>query len=109
MPTADTTHTPTYSPGLEGVLAGETALCQVDEGEGGLRYRGYAVSDLADKATFEEVAYLLLFGKLPTQKELNDFSTQLATQSVLHGFLPTDSRIQVIGKCLSLKHPHIPG
>ena len=85
MPTADTTHTPTYSPGLEGVLAGETALCQVDEGEGGLRYRGYAVSDLADKATFEEVAYLLLFGKLPTQKELNDFSTQLATQSVLHG------------------------
>ena len=85
MPTADTTHTPTYSPGLEGVLAGETALCHVDEGEGGLRYRGYAVSDLADKATFEEVAYLLLFGKLPTQKELNDFSTQLATQSVLHG------------------------
>ena len=72
-----------YSPGLDGVLAGETALCHVDEGEGGLRYRGYAVSDLAEKATFEEVASLLLFGKLPTRKELKDFATQLATQFVL--------------------------
>ena len=61
MPTADTTQTSTYSPGLDGILAGETALCHVDEGEGGLRYRGYAVSDLAENAIFEEVAYLLLF------------------------------------------------
>jgi len=72
-----------YSPGLDGVLAGETALCHVDEGEGGLRYRGYAVSDLAEKATFEEVAHLLLLGKLPNGKELKDFATQLAAQSVL--------------------------
>ena len=83
MPTVDTTKTPLYSPGLEGVLAGETALCHVDEGEGGLRYRGYAVRDLADKAAFEEVAYLLLFGTLPTRKELKDFSAQLAAHSVL--------------------------
>jgi citrate synthase/2-methylcitrate synthase len=40
MPTDDATKSPTYSPGLDGVLAGETALCHVDEGEGGLRYRG---------------------------------------------------------------------
>lgn len=72
-----------YSPGLEGVLAGETALCHVDEGDGGLRYRGYAVGDLADKATFEEVAYLLLFGKLPAGEELTAFSMQLAAASVL--------------------------
>ena len=83
MPTVDTTKTPLYSPGLEGVLAGETALCHVDEGEGGLRYRGYAVRDLAAKAAFEEVAYLLLFGTLPTRKELKDFSAQLAAHSVL--------------------------
>ena len=83
MPPVETTKTPTYSPGLDGVLAGETALCHVDEGEGGLRYRGYAISDLADKATFEEVAYLLLFGKLPTQKELQDFATQLTAHSIL--------------------------
>jgi 2-methylcitrate synthase/citrate synthase II len=66
-----------YSPGLEGVLAGETALCQVDEEAGGLRYRGYAIGDLAEQASFEEVAYLLLFGTLPTQKELRDFSDRL--------------------------------
>ncbi len=85
MPRDDATKSPTYSPGLDGVLAGETKLCHVDEGEGGLRYLGYAVSDLAEKATFEEVAYLLLFSKLPTQKELKDFATQLAAYSVLPG------------------------
>ena len=89
MPTTDPSHAPTYSPGLDGVIAGETALCHVDEGEGGLRYRGYAVSDLAGKARFEEVAYLLFFGTLPTQKELKDFTTQLAAHSVLPG--PVDA------------------
>ncbi len=84
MPTVKAVkQTQPYSPGLDGVLAGETALCHVDEGEGGLRYRGYAVNDLAEKAIFEEVAYLLLFGKLPTRKELKDFATQLAAQSAL--------------------------
>ena len=83
MPPADATKSSTYSPGLDGVLAGETKLCHVDEGEGGLRYLGYAVSDLAEKACFEEVAYLLLFSKLPTQKELKDFTTELAARSVL--------------------------
>lgn len=83
MPPGETAKTPTYSPGLEGILAGETKLCHVDEGEAGLSYLGYAVSDLAEKARFEEVAYLLLFGKLPTQKELKDFTTQLAAHSVL--------------------------
>ena len=63
MPPVETAKTPTYSPGLDGVLAGETKLCHVDEGEAGLSYLGYAVSDLAEKARFEEVAYLLLFGK----------------------------------------------
>lgn len=90
MPLVDTTKT-TYSPGLDGVIAGETALCHVDEGEGGLRYRGYAVSDLAEKALFEEVAYLLLFGHLPTRKELRDFAKQLVASAVLpdrlHAFL----------------------
>src|SRR5438094_9887917 len=69
-----------YSPGLEGVVAGESALCEVDEGAAGLRYRGYAIGDLAEQATFEEVAYLLLFGKLPTRKELDDFTAQLRSE-----------------------------
>ena len=87
-------NTPAYSPGLEGVIAGESALCQVDEGEHGLRYRGYAVSDLAEQATFEEVAYLLLYGKLPIPKELEDFSTQLRTQWPLPG--PVEAFIGVV-------------
>jgi 2-methylcitrate synthase/citrate synthase II len=82
-PTTEAKDRSVYSPGLEGVIAGESALCLVDEGEAGLLYRGYAVSELADKATFEEVAYLLLVGKLPTQKELKDLSAQLAAGSVL--------------------------
>ena len=83
-----------YSPGLEGVIAGETALCQVDEGEIGLRYRGYAIGDLAEQATFEEVAYLLLFGKLPTRKELEDFSAQVSRQWPLPG--PVEAFIGVV-------------
>ncbi len=82
-----------YSPGLEGVIAGETALCQI-EGETGLRYRGYALSDLAELASFEEVAYLLLLGKLPTRKELDDFSAQLRRQWALPG--PVEAFIGVV-------------
>lgn len=68
---------PTYSPGLEGVIAGESALCLVDEGDAGLRYCGYAVTDLAESSSFEEVAFLLLYGKLPTWKEQDDFIAHL--------------------------------
>src|SRR5438128_8238504 len=83
-----------YSPGLEGVVAGESALCEVDEGAAGLRYRGYAIGDLAEQATFEEVAYLLLFGKLPTRTELDDFIAQLHTQWPLPG--PVEAFIGVV-------------
>ncbi len=72
-----------YSPGLEGVIAGESALCLVDEGEAGLLYRGYAIRDLAEHSAFEEVAYLLLFGRLPNRQELNDFSARLIDQAIL--------------------------
>jgi citrate synthase len=64
-----------YSPGLEGVIAGETAISTVT---GGLRYRGYPVTELAEKATFEEVAYLLLHGELPKARQLGDFQARVA-------------------------------
>lgn len=64
-----------YFPGLEGVIAGETAVSTI---EGGLRYRGYAIEELAAEASFLEVAYLLLYGELPTQEQLADFQTILA-------------------------------
>ena len=59
-----------YSPGLEGVIAGETAISTVT---GGLSYRGYSIEELARHGTFEEVAYLLLYGELPKPSELDDF------------------------------------
>ncbi|MBN9123021.1 MAG: citrate synthase [Planctomycetes bacterium] len=67
--------TPAYSPGLEGVVAGETAVCTV---EGGLSYRGYAVGDLAEHCSFDEVAFLLLHGELPGAARLKEFNTGVA-------------------------------
>jgi hypothetical protein len=54
---------PAYSPGLAGVIAGETEICWVDP-NAGLMYRGYDIHEMASKASFEEVAYLLLNGEL---------------------------------------------
>jgi len=67
--------TPAYSPGLEGVIAGETAISTI---EGGLRYRGYPVGELAQHCSFDEVAFLLLYGELPTAKELAQFQGRVA-------------------------------
>jgi citrate synthase len=67
--------TAAYSPGLEGVVAGETAICSVEDG---LRYRGYSVGDLAEHASFDEVAYLLLYGELPTAGQLKAFEERVA-------------------------------
>src|SRR4051794_31515967 len=69
-----------YSPGLEGVIAGETAISTV---EGGLRYRGYPVTELAEKCQFDEVAYLLLHNELPNQKQLTDFQQRVAAAQKL--------------------------
>lgn len=63
--------------GLRGQSAGETALCTVDKSGSGLTYRGYDISDLADNATFEEVAFLLLYGELPTATQLSQYKTKL--------------------------------
>lgn len=65
--------------GLAGVSAGETALCTVGKEGAGLTYRGYDIYDLADNATFEEVAYLLLKGHLPNQSELDAYIASLKT------------------------------
>ncbi len=63
----------TKTGGLAGVTAGSTHLCTVGKEGAGLTYRGYDIYDLADNAAFEEVAYLLLHGKLPTQAELDAY------------------------------------
>jgi 2-methylcitrate synthase len=63
--------------GLAGVSAGKTALCTVGKEGAGLTYRGYDIYDLADNASFEEVAYLLLYGKLPNRTELDGYIARL--------------------------------
>lgn len=73
---------PEYSPGLAGVIAGETQICWVDP-NAGLMYRGYDIHEMGDKATFEEVAYLLLNGELPNGKQLNEFKRQIAAEREL--------------------------
>ena len=65
--------------GLAGVTAGKTELCTVGKEGAGLTYRGYDIYDLVDNASFEEVAYLLLHGKLPTQEELDGYIARLKT------------------------------
>ncbi|MEZ4600405.1 MAG: 2-methylcitrate synthase [Syntrophotaleaceae bacterium] len=67
----------TRSPGLAGIIAGDTVLSTVGKEGLGLNYRGYAITDLADRATFEEVAYLLLYGKLPNSQELESYRRKL--------------------------------
>jgi citrate synthase len=74
----------TASPkGLEGVVANQSAICYVFGEEGRLIYRGYDIHDLADHSTFEETAYLLLRGDLPTREQLKAFIADLkAAQKV---------------------------
>ena len=57
--------------GLEGVVAAETKLCDLDGGHGRLAYAGYDIEDLARRATFEEVCHLLWWGELPTAAQLD--------------------------------------
>ncbi|MEX0936457.1 MAG: citrate/2-methylcitrate synthase [Pirellulales bacterium] len=67
-----------YHPGLEGVVAGETAVSTI---AGGLSYRGYSIEDLAEHADFEQCAYLVLYGELPKPNELDAFRTRVAKGS----------------------------
>jgi citrate synthase len=66
-----------YIPGLENVPAAQSAISYVDGKQGILEYRGIPVEALAQKSTFLETAYLLIWGKLPTADELGDFETEI--------------------------------
>ena len=63
--------------GLRGQVAGKTSLCTVGQEGAGLTYRGYSIELLAEKATFEEVAHLLLYGHLPNKSELETYKEKL--------------------------------
>ncbi|EEI90433.1 2-methylcitrate synthase/citrate synthase II [Sphingobacterium spiritivorum ATCC 33300] len=78
--TNETGFKPKKSVALSGVPAGNTALSTVGKSGNDLHYRGYDILDLADQATFEEVAYLLIYGSLPTRAQLLSYQAQLISQ-----------------------------
>ena len=71
---------PVLNTGLRGVVIADTRICEVDGANGRLIYRGYLVQDLAENASFEEVAYLLLYEKLPDKAELAEFKSRLLAE-----------------------------
>ena len=86
--------------GLRGQVAGETALCTVGKTGTGLTYRGYDISELAEKARFEEVAFLLLKGHLPNQSELDAYNTKLQSLRTL-----PDALKEVLERIPASAHP----
>ncbi|EKU80774.1 bifunctional 2-methylcitrate synthase/citrate synthase [Massilia timonae] len=79
--TTQNNETPTFKPkksvALSGVAAGNTALCSVGKSGNDLHYRGYDILDVADACEFEEIAYLLVHGKLPNEAELRGYKAKL--------------------------------
>ncbi len=71
---------PKKSVALSGVAAGNTSLSTVGKNGNDLHYRGYDILELADQASFEEVAYLLIYGELPTAKELAAYQSELQSK-----------------------------
>lgn len=74
----------TYDPGYVSTGACESKITFIDGGKGQLLYRGYPIEQLADEATFEEVAYLLLNGELPNQEEYDAFVAKLNNHTMVH-------------------------
>ena len=77
---------------LSGVVVAETAISSIDTERGILRYRGYDIAGLAEQSTYEEVAYLLLEGELPTEEELRAFREELSRRE-----LPPNARTLIDG------------
>ena len=87
-----------YRPGLDGVIATESSISDINGKKGILSYRGYSIEELAQKSTFEETSYLLLTGELPTKSQLSSFTEKINRKRDLPpkllsllGNLPKDS------------------
>src|ERR1700680_5214008 len=98
-----TTTATTTGAGLEGVVAGESEICYIDGYAGVLSYRGYNIHTLAEHASFEEVIFLLWYGWLPKQTELDKLKKDLAAERGLPGlvvdFLKSASKANAMDMC----------
>jgi citrate synthase len=74
----------TYDQGFVNTAATKSAITYIDGDAGILRYRGYPIEQLAEKSTFIEVSYLLIYGELPTTEQLEAFTTQIQRHTLLH-------------------------
>jgi citrate synthase len=88
----------TLDPGFVNTASCTSQITYIDGDKGILRYRGYPIEELAEKASFLEVAWLLIYGELPTADQLNDFKAQIRKHTMLHedfrnffGGFPTDA------------------
>lgn len=99
-PTIPVEFKPKKSVALSGVAAGNTALSTVGHSGNDLHYRGYDILDLASQASFEEIAYLLIYGNLPTKAQLTSYEASLMTQRGL----PSTAR-GILKQLPSTAHP----
>ena len=73
-----------YDPGFMNTCSATSRICEIQGGKGILRYRGYPIEQLAEKSTFLEVSYLLLYGELPTSEQLKYFSSRVSRHTYVH-------------------------
>ena len=108
----------TLDPGYGNTGACESSITFIDGELGILRYRGYDIAELAEKSTFIETAYLLIYGELPTRLQLSEFSDLLSENQMLHedmrhlfdGFPPTAHPMAILSAMInaaSSYHPNI--
>lgn len=98
-----------YAKGLEGVIAAESEICQIDGEAGKLYYRGYSIEDLAQHSSFEETTHLLINEKLPSDHELADFSSRMRAcrdlapviQNMIRDFPPAGSLMELLQSVIS--------
>jgi len=96
--------------GLEGVIAAETKISSIDGINGVLTIRGYNIHDIAANSNFEEMCYLLIFGKLPTKSELKEFNKKLKENrnlpkevlKLMKGYAPTSAPMDALRSTVSL-------
>jgi citrate synthase len=99
----------TYSKGLEGVVAGESAICQIDGQNGKLFYRGYNIDDLVKNSSYEETVYLLLFEQLPSASEFEEFKRNFRAgrhivapiQDMIRNFPPSGDLMELLQSVMS--------
>ena len=98
-----------YAKGLEGVIAAESEICQIDGVNGKLYYRGYSIEDLAKYSSFEETTYLLLYEALPSNTELEEFTARCrqcrdlprAIQDMIRHFPSAGSPMELLQSVIS--------